>query len=41
MPAAVRPVAAAPFAAAGVISLWVAEAVGVAAEVAAVAGVAV
>ena len=40
MSAAVRPVAAAPFAAAAVISLWVAEAVGVAAEVAAVAGVA-
>ena len=39
MSAAVRPVAAAPFAAAGVISLWVEEAVGVAevAEVAAVA----
>ena len=39
MSAAVRPVAAAPFAAAGVISLWVEEAVGVgvAAEVAGVA----
>ena len=40
--ASCRPVAAAPFAAAGVISLWVEEAVGVAevAEVAEVAAVA-
>ena len=40
MPAAVRPVAAAPFAAAAVISLWVEEAVAEVAAVAAVVGVA-